>query len=281
MEDNVDDPKKGEKEMSFLDHLEELRWHLIRSMAAIGVIAILAFVYRDFLWHDIILAPARLDFWTYQMFNKLSTWTTGTTDYNITSLPFIIQNRNMTAQFTMAFTSSFIIGLVVAFPYVFWEIWRFVRPGLYQQEKSVSRGAVFFVTLLFLSGVLFGYYVVVPMSINFLSNFQLDPSILNEIDLTSYISTIITLVLGCGIMFQLPMVIFVLSKLGIVTPKFLRTYRKHAIVVIFVIGAIITPPDVISQIFVSLPMLLLYEIGIHVSAVVKKREDMRRQAESF
>jgi len=140
---------------------------------------------------------------------------------------------------------------------------------------------VFFVTLLFLSGVFFGYYVVVPMSINFLSNFQLDPSILNEIDLTSYISTIITLVLGCGIMFQLPMVIYVLSKLGIVTPKFLRTYRKHAIVVIFVIGAIITPPDVISQIFVSLPMLLLYEIGIHVSAVVKKREDMRRQAESF
>lgn len=187
----------------------------------------------------------------------------------------------MTAQFTIAFTSSFIIGLVVAFPYVFWEIWRFVKPGLYNQEKSVSRGAVFFVTSLFLSGVMFGYYIVVPMSINFLSNFQLDPSILNEIDLTSYVSTIITLVLGCGLIFQLPMVIFVLSKLGIVTPKFLRTYRKHAIVVIFVVAAVVTPPDVMSQILMSLPMLLLYEISIYVSAMVKKKEDLRRQAESF
>jgi len=271
---------KGEKEMSFLEHLEELRWHLIRSLAAIGIIAIVAFIYRDIIWHDIILAPSRVDFWTYRMFCKLAELTNSAA-LCIEDLPFIIQNRNMTAQFTIAFTSSFIIGLVDAFPYVFWEIWRFVKPGLYNEERNMSRGAVFFVTLLFLLGIMFGYYVVCPISINFLSHFQLDPSIQNEIDLTSYVSTIIMLTMACGIMFQLPMIVFVLAKLGVVTPAFLRTYRKHSIVVIFTVAAVLTPPDITSQIIMSVPLLILYEIGIYVARVVQKKEELRQAEESF
>lgn len=280
MANNDENHSKGEKEMSFLEHLEELRWHLIRSLASIGIFAILAFIYRDIIWHDIILAPSRVDFWTYRMFCKLSDLL-GKDVLCIDELPFIIQNRNMTAQFTIAFTSSFIIGLVVAFPYVFWEIWRFVKPGLYSEERNMSRGAVFFVSLLFLCGIMFGYYVVCPISINFLSNFQLDPSIMNEIDLSSYVSTIIMLTMACGIMFQLPMVVFVLAKLGVVTPEFLRTYRKHAIIVILTVAAVLTPPDVTSQIIMSFPLLILYEISIYVARVVRKKEDKRQLEESF
>jgi sec-independent protein translocase protein TatC len=273
MEEELDEKlPKEEKEMSFLEHLEELRWHIVRSLLSIAVFAVLAFFFREPIWHEIILAPSRTDFWTYNTFCKLGNLL-GKDLFCIDELPFIIQNRRMTAQFTMALTSSFVIGLIVAFPYAFWEIWRFVKPGLYQNEKKLSRGAVFFVTLLFLSGVLFGYYIVSPISINFLTNFKLDETILNEIDLTSYVSTIMMLVLGCGIMFQLPVVVFFLTKAGIITPQFLKTYRKHSIVVILVLSALITPPDVISQVLMSLPLLFLYEISIMISSTIKKKED--------
>lgn len=263
---------KGEKEMSFLEHLEELRWHIIRSLLSILVFAIAAFIYRAPIWKYIILAPSRADFWTYRMFCRFGN-ITGAEFFCVDELPFIIQNRTMTAQFTMALTSSFIIGIIIAFPYAFWEIWRFIKPGLYNQEKQLSRGAVFFVTLLFLSGITFGYFVVAPISINFLTNFKLDPSILNEIDLTSYVSTVMMLVLACGIMFQLPVVVYFLTKAGIITPAFLKTYRKHAIVVILVLSALLTPPDVISQILMSMPLLFLYEISIVVSSTIKRKED--------
>ena len=273
MEDEFDEQlPKAEKEMSFLEHLEELRWHIIRALLSIVVFAIAAFIFREPIWHHIILAPSRPDFWTYDMFCKLG-GLTGADFFCIDELPFIIQNRRMTAQFTMALTSSFVIGIIIAFPYAFWEIWRFVKPGLYQNEKQLSRGAVFFVTLLFLTGLLFGYYIVAPISINFLTNFKLDESILNEIDLTSYVSTVMMLVLACGIMFQLPVVVFFLTKAGIITPEFLKTYRKHAIVVILVLSALITPPDVISQILMCIPLLFLYEISILISSTIKKKED--------
>lgn len=263
---------KGEKEMSFLEHLEELRWHIIRSLGSIGVFAIAAFIFREPIWHHVILAPSRPEFWTYDMFCRLGNLT-GADFFCIDELPFIIQNRRMTAQFTMALTSSFVIGLIVAFPYAFWEFWRFIKPGLYQNEKQLSRGAVFFVTLLFLSGIFFGYYVVAPISINFLTNFKLDATIMNEIDLTSYVSTVMMIVLACGIMFQLPVVVYFLTKAGIITPAFLRTYRKHAIVVILVLSALITPPDVISQILMCFPLILLYEISIVISRTIKRKED--------
>jgi len=263
---------QGEKEMSFLEHLEEFRWHIIRSLASIGIFAIAAFILREQIWYYIILAPSRPDFWTYEMFCKLGSLT-GADFFCIDELNFIIQSRRMTAQFTMALVSSFVIGLIIAFPYAFWEFWRFIKPGLYQNEKQLSRGAVFFVTLLFLTGILFGYYIVSPISINFLTNFTLADSIMNEIDLNSYVSTVMMLTLACGIMFQLPVVVYFLTKAGIITPAFLKAYRKHAIVVILVLSALITPPDVISQLLMCFPLMFLYEVSIVVANGIKKREE--------
>lgn len=270
-EENEEQQPIAEKEMSFLEHLEEFRWHIIRAFASIFIFAIVAFIFREYIWFHVILAPSRPDFWTYEMFCRLGSLT-GADFFCVDELNFIIQSRKMTAQFTMALLSSFVIGLIVAFPYAFWEFWRFIKPGLYQKEKNLSRGAVFFVTLLFLTGIMFGYYVVAPISINFLTNFTLDDSILNEIDLSSYVSTVMMLVLACGIMFQLPVVVYFLTKAGIITPEFLKTYRKHAIVVILVLSALITPPDVISQILMCFPLLFLYEISIVVSASIKRKE---------
>jgi sec-independent protein translocase protein TatC len=260
-----------EKEMSFLDHLEELRWHIIRSLISIMIFAIAAFLAKNFVFHGIILAPSRPDFWTYRMLCKLSDLM-HTSVLCVEELPFIIQSRQMTGQFTMHLTSSFVIGLILAFPYAFWEMWRFISPGLYSKEKQIARGSVFFVTLLFSIGILFGYYVISPISINFLSNYQLDPTISNEFDIISYVSTLTMLVLASGLMFQLPIVIYFFTKAGIVTPAFLRTYRKHAIVVILVVSAVITPPDVVSQILIALPLVLLYEISILISKNVIKND---------
>ena len=271
-EENEEQQPIAEKEMSFLEHLEEFRWHIIRAFASIFIFAIVAFIFREHIWYHVILAPSRPDFWTYEMFCRLGSLT-GADFFCVDELNFIIQSRKMTAQFTMALLSSFVIGLIVAFPYAFWEFWRFIKPGLYQNEKNLSRGAVFFVTLLFLTGIMFGYYVVAPISINFLTNFTLDDSILNEIDLSSYVSTVMMLVLACGIMFQLPVVVYFLTKAGIITPEFLKTYRKHAIVVILVLSALITPPDVISQILMCFPLLFLYEISIVVASNIKRKED--------
>jgi len=260
----------GEREMSFLDHLEELRWHIIRSLIAMCFFAILAFILKDFIFGKLILGPSKPDFITYRMFCKLGELT-NSSFFCIDELPFIIQNRKITAQFTIHITYSMVAGLILAFPYVFWEIWRFISPGLYENERKVSRGAVFFVSFLFALGVLFGYYLVTPISVNFLTNYQLDPSIQNEIDLTSYVSTILMMVVACAIMFQLPVVIYFLTSAGIVTPDFLRTYRKHAIIVVLVISAVITPPDIISQILVSIPIMILYEVGISISKVIYRR----------
>jgi sec-independent protein translocase protein TatC len=161
--------------------------------------------------------------------------------------------------------------LVFTFPYLFWEVWRFIAPGLKKAEKRAAQGAVFYVTTLFFMGVLFGYYIVSPLTINFLSNFKLDPSIPNQIDISDYISTLVTLALASGLAFQLPVVAFVLSKIGLVTPKFMREYRKHAYVVVLIVAGIITPsPDILSQVLVCIPLLILYELSIGVSARVEK-----------
>lgn len=269
-----------EQEMSFLDHLEELRWHLMRAVLSVAVFTIIAFMSKSFVYNTILLGPKKLDFVTYRVLCNLSE-VVGSDALCITELPFIIQNRKMTGQFTMHILSSFVIGLICAFPYAFWEIWRFVKPGLYHNERQVSRGATFFVTLLFMTGVFFGYFIVSPLAINFLSNYQVDPSVLNEIDLSSYISTLAMIVLACGVMFQLPIVVFFLSKVGLVTPPFMREYRKHAFVIILIISAIITPPDPITQIFVALPIAVLYEMSILVSAYVVRKENKRLREEGL
>jgi sec-independent protein translocase protein TatC len=261
-------------EMSFLDHLEELRWHIIRATIAIVVFTIAAFLGREWVYDEIILTPSITDFWTYKMLCQLADMI-GTQALCIDQLPFIIQNRTMTGQFTVAITSSFVIGLICTFPYAFWEVWRFISPGMYIKERSVARGAVFYVSLLFGIGVVFGYYILAPLSINFLSNFQVASSIKNEIDLMSYVSTITTLVMACGLLFQLPMVVYFLTKAGLVTPEILKTYRKHSIVAIFFLGAMLTPPDPFSQVLIALPLIGLYQF----STVISKRTYKRMEKE--
>jgi sec-independent protein translocase protein TatC len=261
-----------DKEMSFLDHLEELRWHLIRSVIVILVLTIGAFLSKEFLFGTLILGPAKPDFATYRFFCYLANeWQIQ--DLCIDKLNFSLQSRQMTGQFTMHISASFVTGFILAFPYVFWEVWRFIRPGLYPKEKNATQGAVFYVTFLFLVGILFGYYVISPLSINFLANYQVDPLIMNQFDITSYVSTLIFMVLASGLMFQLPVVVFVLTKIGLVTPLLMRTYRKHAFVVILIVAAFITPsPDAFSMLLVAVPLYVLYETSIFVSADEMKRK---------
>lgn len=190
----------------------------------------------------------------------------------IDEIAFTLQSRQMSGQLSMHMLVSVVLGLACAFPYAFWEIWRFVSPGLYQQERSNSRGAVFFVSVLFMLGLLFGYYVVSPISINFLAGYQVDPSIVNEFDLNSYVSTLTTLCLSCALMFQMPVIVFFFTKAGLLSPEVMKLYRRHAVIVILVISAIITPPDVVSQLLISIPLVMLYEASIWVSRYIRKSD---------
>ncbi len=263
-------------EMSFLDHLEELRWHIIRAVIAIGVFTIVAFLAKDFFFGKIIFGPANIDFWTYQWLCQLAE-VLNSPALCIDQLNFQMQSRTLTGQFTMHIVGSFVIGLVVAFPYVFWEIWRFIQPGLYINEKRVARGAVFYVSLLFTIGVSFGYLIICPLMVKFLGDYQLMDAIRNDFDIVSYVSSVSTIVLGCGLLFQLPMVVLFLTKAGIITPQLMKTYRKHGIVVIFLLGAMLTPPDPFSQILIAIPLIGLYEFSIGVC----KRAYKKRQAEQM
>jgi sec-independent protein translocase protein TatC len=222
--------------------------------------------------------PSKPDFLTYRLLCDLGDYL-GVAALCIDELPFTIQSRQMTGQFTMHMTSSMMVGFIAAFPYVFWEIWRFISPGLYDKEKNAARGAVAFVSILFLSGAAFGYYVLSPLSINFLANYQLDPTILNEFDITSYVTTLTMLVLASAIMFQLPVVVYFLSMSGIVTSKMLKDYRRHSIVVILIVSAIITPPDVVSQLLIAMPILVLYEVGIVIAKRLEKQRAIRKAEE--
>ena len=271
----LDQYQDEEEGMYFLDHLEALRWHLFRAVSAVLIFTVAAVIAKDFVFGVLILGPSKVDFWTYRMLCDLGNYV-GIPALCINDLPFTIQSRQMTGQFSMHMTSSLVVGLIAAFPYLFYEVWRFISPGLYTKERNAARGAVFFVSFLFLSGALFGYYVLTPMSINFLANYQLDPSIANEFDITSYVSTLSMLVLASAIMFQLPVVVYFLSMSGLVTSKMLKSYRKHSMVVILVLSAVITPPDVISQLLIAMPILVLYELGILIAKRLEKQRAVKQ-----
>lgn len=257
---------------SFLDHLEILRWHLIRSASAILLVTILAFIFPQILFDKIIFAAKDPDFATYKFF----CWMSETLHFGealcIDKMPFELMNINMSGQFSMHIISSVVAGFVIAFPYVFWEIWRFVKPALHKSEKHYSKGVVFYTSLLFTFGVLFGYYAVAPLSVNFLGNYQVSSQVANQINLNSYVSTVTTVCLANGIVFLLPVLIYFLSKLGLITPVFLRQYRRHALVMLMILAAIITPPDIMSLILVTFPLMLLYEVSIKISAKFQNEE---------
>jgi sec-independent protein translocase protein TatC len=269
MEESIQN--NNEAEMSFLDHLEILRWHLIRSAVAIVILAIVAFIFHDFIFNTIILAPKTPGFITNSLLCKFGTYIDVQT-LCINSKPFQVININMAGQFSTHIMVSMIAGFIIAFPYVFWEIWSFVRPALHTNEKRHARGAVFFSSLLFILGVLFGYYIIVPLSVHFLGSYSVSDQVLNQINLGSYISTVSSVVLASGVIFELPVIIYFLSKAGLITPVFLKQYRKHAVVVILVVSAIITPPDIFSQILVALPLFMLYEVGIIISKRVTAKD---------
>lgn len=268
-----------EKEMSFLDHLEELRWHIVRAVSAIFIFMIAAFIAGPWIFEHIVFAPAKTDFITFKYLCKVGELTGMVDKLCVEFIPFKIQSRFMTGQFTMHLTAAFVLGFVLAFPYVFWEIWRFVTPGLHGKERKYSRWAVFFVSFLFLIGVSFGYFIMSPLAVWFLSTYSISDIISNEFDITSYVSTITALVFGSGLLFQLPVVVYFLTHIGVVTPGLMRQYRKHAIVGILVLGAIVTPPDPLSQSLISLPLYLLYEISILISAMVVRKKRKEEEAE--
>jgi sec-independent protein translocase protein TatC len=269
MSDDVhEDDVMEQGEMSFLEHLEVLRWHLVRSVSAIVIAGIGAFLFKGFVFDTVLLGPMKPDFWTYRMMCSASQ-RFGLSDLLcLGEMNFQLINISMAGQFTVHIFVSLIAGLVIAFPYVVFELWRFIRPGLYSHERKYANGMVFYTSALFIMGVLFGYYIIAPLSVNFLGNYQVSEMVINTIDLNSYFSTLSTLVLASGLVFELPILIYFLTKIGIVTPDWLRTYRRHSVVVILIVAAVITPPDVASQILVAIPLQVLYEVSIHVSAAV-------------
>ena len=259
-------------EMSFLDHLEELRWHIIRSALAIVILAIIAFILKDFIFNTVILNPRTPDFWTNRMFAKLADWV-GTDALKINQQPLELISIKMAGQFMTHIWVSIIAGFIIASPLVFYEFWRFIKPALYDTEKKHASGAVFFTSVLFLMGLLFGYFLIVPLSVHFLGTYNVSGEVTNQINLKSYIGSVTSISLAAGVVFLIPIFSFFLSKVGLLTPQFMKTYRKHAYVIMLLLSAIITPPDIFSQIMVCFPLVFLYEIGILISRrVVKKRE---------
>ncbi len=265
------------KDLSFLGHLEELRWHLIKSVAAIVLVGIVAFLAKGIVFDTIILAPQSEDFPTYRLFCWLSHKFNLGDALCIGKPDFELINIEMSGQFTTHILVSIAAGFVVAFPYVMFQVWSFIKPALYEEEQKYATGAVFFTSILFLLGVGFGYFMIAPLSVNFLGNYQVSEAVHNQISLSSFISTVTTLTLLTGLVFELPVIMYFLTRVGLVTPHFLRQYRKHALVVLLILSAIITPPDITSQVLVCIPLLILYEVSIYVSAVViRNREEKDR-----
>ncbi|GAB4136702.1 MAG: twin-arginine translocase subunit TatC [Bacteroidia bacterium] len=265
--------KKEEGEMSFLGHLEQLRWHLVRSVSAILLFAIVAFMYPEILFGKIVLGPKNPDFFTYTFLCDIShKWGFGEA-LCFTDFDFMFQNTDVTGQFTLHMWAAFVAGLILGFPYLLYELWKFVKPALHEKEIRSARGFIFYASMLFLLGVAFAYYIVAPMAIYFLGNYQVDPSIKNIFTIDSYISVVTTLVLLMGLVFELPIIIFFLAKFGIITGGFMRKYRKHALIVILIVSAVITPTtDVFTQSLVAFPLWLLYEASILVALRVEKKD---------
>lgn len=270
--------KKVEKaagEMSFLDHLEELRWHLIRATLAVVIAATAAFLAKGFIFDVLLFGPTNADFFTYDILCKMSSYIGLEGGFCFEEMPFTIQSRTMGGQFSAHIWTAITAGFIIAFPYVLYEFWRFISPAMYTRERNTARGFILISSILFFLGVLFGYYLITPLSINFLGKYQVSAKVLNEFDIGSYISLVRSSVLACGLIFELPIIIYFLTKIGLVTPEFLRKYRKFALVIVLIISAIITPPDILSQIIVAIPVLFLYEISIIIAKIVTKKEERK------
>jgi sec-independent protein translocase protein TatC len=271
--------KKELKEMSFLDHLEELRWLLVRSTVAVLIFATAAFFVSDYIFDVIIFGPKSPDFITYRFFCDLSHLLGFADTICVTEMPFIIQNTNVEGQVNILIWTCITAGFILAFPYILLQLWNFISPALYENERKHAKLFITVASFLFFLGILFGYFVIVPMSINFFATFTVSAVVENQFNVDSYIGMIKTSVIACGLFFELPIIIYFLTKLGLVTPKFLRESWRYAVVIILIVAAIVTPPDVISQTVVAIPMLLIYEVSIFISSIVYKKQ-LKKEAQA-
>jgi len=269
-----------EATMNVMDHIEALRWHIVRSLVAIIICAIFVFWNIDFIFDKIILGPANADFISYQWlcsFGKLIHVDALCMD----SVNMSFQNTELSGQFMMSFSVSFMLGFILAFPYVFWELWRFIRPALKQTELKYAKGIVLWSSLLFFLGVAFAYFLIAPFTINFFANYQLSPQFKNIITIDNYYDTMSGLILGLGVVFELPILVYFLSRIGVLTPAFMRDKRRFAIVIIMVVSAVITPPDWFSIFLVAVPLVILYEASIIVSSKILKEKKKKEEDETL
>jgi sec-independent protein translocase protein TatC len=264
--------KDANAEMTFIDHLEELRWVILRCVLACLVGAVVVFSYRNVFFDGVVMAPSKNDFVTYKLMCDAGQSLGLGKGLCIEPFSIKLQSNEMVGQFNMAFSFSFVAGFILAFPFIFWQIWRFIKPALSDKEKSGVRGVVFWVSILFFIGIAFGYYFLAPYAFNFFATFSLSPNIEIKPTVQDYLDLLLTFTLGCGLAFQLPIVLYFLGKVGIVTASFLKKYFRHAIVIIVIVAAIITPPDGITQIIVATPLILLYWISIGLVAKVNKEK---------
>ncbi|MEJ7560359.1 MAG: twin-arginine translocase subunit TatC [Pedobacter sp.] len=262
-----------EAEMSFFDHIDVLRKHLLRALAVVLVFTVGAFYYSDFIFNTIIMGPKNPSFWTYRMMCRLyERFPSIGEDFCIRTLDAKIINTEMSGQFTLQLNACVMTGLILGIPYLLFEVWLFIKPALHDNERKSASGFVAFASLLFFTGILFGYYIICPLSVNFLINFQVSPEIENTFTIDSYLSSIMTLTLGSGLIFQLPVIIYILSKVGVMTPAFMRASRRYSAVIILIVAAVVTPTaDPFTMMIVALPLFLLYEMSIYISANIERK----------
>lgn len=263
--------------MGFLDHVEALRWHIVRSAVVIVIAAIAVFIKIEWVFDRIILGPAHDDFISYKWFCAMGRLL-HYDSFCLDKIKMEFQNTAVTGQFMMGMSSSMMIGFIISFPYVLWELWRFIKPALKDNEIRAAKGIVFWCSTLFFTGVLFAYFILAPYTINFFGNYQLSPLFKNVITVDNYYDTMSNLVLALGLVFELPMVIYFLSRIGIMTPQFMRDKRKYAVLILFILSEIITPPDLFSCLLVFFPVYALYEASIFISARAVKSKLTKQAA---
>ncbi len=271
-----------QSEMSFIDHLEELRKHIIRSILAILIFGIVIFIYRDWVFDYIITGPIHADFISYRALCDFSHWAHLGDVLCMPPVKVDMQTTTFAGQFLSSITMSLVGGIIIAFPYIFWEFWRFIKPALKEKELKNTRFIIFWVSFFFFCGAAFGYFLLGPFTFNFLAGFQLGTKgvLVTRPTLTDYLDNLTNLILGCGIAFELPVLAYLLTKIGLISPSYLRRTRKYAVVIILIAAAIITPsPDWMSQLIVFLPLFFLYELSIIISARVSKEQEKRDQEE--
>ena len=274
--DQVDVDKyeaQQEKEMSFLDHLEELRWHLVRAILAIVIVGTVVFMMKSFVFDVVLFGPRNEGFWSYKAVCNLSDLLGMGDVLCMTPTDFKIIATEFGERFIVHIKVSIMLGFVIAFPYVFYQFWSFIAPGLYEEERKAARGVVFICSSLFIMGILFGYFIISPFAVNFLAGYEIE-GVEATTSLSSYVSYMMMFTVPTGIVFELPVVVYFLAKVGLITAEFMKTYRRHSVVVILVMSALITPPDVVTQFLIGIPLYFLYEVSILIAKRVEKKNEL-------